>query len=248
ELPWSNLKVRQALVMAIDFNAIIKDYYKGKAELLAYPLVPWPEFLPMFTPIEKQNDVVRDMFTYQPEKAKKILADAGYPKGFNISVLTTSVFTDDLSIIKFYWEQIGVNMQIDVRENAVFTSISEGKQHKEAVGQTVNTVPFNLEQYQPVTTSNVNNINDPYLNKTNLAIAADYLFNEPKVWQMQKEFFQYVLEQAYNISLPGPYLYNMWQPWVKNYHGEHYSGGRGIWLFATTYSWIDQALKKSMGF
>ncbi|MBI2287982.1 MAG: ABC transporter substrate-binding protein [Chloroflexi bacterium] len=248
ELPAYNIKVRQALTMAIDYNTIIKDYFKGEAEL-AYPVVPWPEWLPMYTPMAQQNEVVRDMYTYQPEKAKKLLAEAGYPNGFKISVITQTAQVDDLSVIKFYWEKIGVNLEIDVRERAVFTSITAGKQHKEAVGETLGTTnPLNIEKWQPGTSSNVNMIDAPYVNEVLSTVQAGFLFHEREVWPVMKDFFSYAAEQAWNIQFPAPIIYHLWQPWVKNYHGEHYSGSRGPWLFAATYSWIDQALKKSKGF
>ncbi|MBI4188127.1 MAG: ABC transporter substrate-binding protein [Chloroflexi bacterium] len=248
ELPWYNLKVRQALVMAIDYNTIIKDYFKGEADMV-YPVVPWPEYTAMYTPLSKQSEVVRDMYSYQPEKAKKILMEAGYPNGFNISVITTNTAVDDLTVMKAYWQKIGVNLQIDVRENAVFTSITSGKQHKEAVGGTFNAgQPFNIEKWQPGAESNTSMINDPRANEAIAVEVADGMFNEPKVWPVLKDFFKYATEQSWYIQFPAPAIYNLWQPWVKNYHGEHYSGIRGVWLFPATYSWIDQALKKSMGF
>ncbi|MBI4188101.1 MAG: hypothetical protein HY529_02730, partial [Chloroflexi bacterium] len=54
-------------------------------------------------------------------------------------------------------------------------------------------------------------------------------------------------EQAWDIMLPGPNGYNMWQPWVKSYRGEVDLGPctRLIW---GAYIWIDQDLKKSLGF
>jgi peptide/nickel transport system substrate-binding protein len=38
--PWYDVKVRQALQMAIDLDAIVNDYFEGEAEKLAYPIPP----------------------------------------------------------------------------------------------------------------------------------------------------------------------------------------------------------------
>ncbi|MBI2288333.1 MAG: ABC transporter substrate-binding protein, partial [Chloroflexi bacterium] len=75
----------------------------------------------------------------------------------------------------------------------------------------------------------------------------DYLFNESKLWPMMKESFQYVQKLAFEIRLPQPYEYSLWQPWVKNYAGELDIGPSGRFR-AVEFIWIDQTLKKSMGY
>ena len=56
-----------------------------------------------------------------------------------------------------------------------------------------------------------------------------------------------LLDQAWGIFMPQPYVYHVWWPWVKNFHGEVQTGyarfNRNI-----RYLWIDQDLKKSMGY
>ncbi|MBI4188823.1 MAG: ABC transporter substrate-binding protein [Chloroflexi bacterium] len=249
DLPWYNKRVRQALTMAIDYKTIIRDYFKGNAELV-WPLAPYPEFLPMYTPMAQQNDVVRDMFTYQPEKAKKILAEEGYPNGFKIEMLTTAPMVDELSILKEYLAKIDVQVDIQVRESAVFTSTVEGANHKHAVyggGAGFTSAPWAFHPTNPTDVLNYARINDQYANKVYLDTRQDYMLNESKLWPMMKGFFQYVLEQAWVIPFPGPYVYHVWWPWLKNYHGEDYLGisNRNYW---TKYVWIDQDLKKSMGY
>ncbi|MBI4188237.1 MAG: ABC transporter substrate-binding protein [Chloroflexi bacterium] len=246
-LPWFNKKVRQALTMALDYNTIIKDYFKGNAALV-YPVVPWPEYMPMYTPMTEQNEVVRDMYTYQPEKAKKMLADAGYPNGFKIEVLAQAADVDYLSIIKDYWSKVGVNLVIDVREVGVFTSITNGFQQREAVTNDGNVaVLFAFHHTHPSDPADVARIDDPYANKTYDDTRADYMFHEEKLWPSMKDFEKYVIEQAWQIQFPSPYIYHVWWPWLKNYHGEHYLGISTIW-YPLKYVWLDQALKKSMGF
>jgi len=49
------------------------------------------------------------------------------------------------------------------------------------------------------------------------------------------------------VWLPTPYEYSAWWPWVKNYGGEQRGGGgRPGPVYARI--WIDQELKKKMGF
>ncbi len=69
--------------------------------------------------------------------------------------------------------------------------------------------------------------------------------NQAKKDQLMKQYSLYELEKAYFIQLPSPYVYNMWQPWLKNYHGEIGLGYgmEGNWV---KYTWLDQELKKQM--
>ena len=60
-----------------------------------------------------------------------------------------------------------------------------------------------------------------------------------------KELMKYVLDQAWAIPFPKAPAYNMWWPWLKNYHGEWGLGNwnEGNWA---PYVWIDENMKSSM--
>jgi peptide/nickel transport system substrate-binding protein len=57
---------------------------------------------------------------------------------------------------------------------------------------------------------------------------------------------KYILEQAWCIPTPAGTPYNLWWPWLKNYHGEN-SVGFNDYYGWSRYVWIDGQLKKSMG-
>ncbi|MCA9793277.1 MAG: ABC transporter substrate-binding protein [Candidatus Eremiobacteraeota bacterium] len=69
--PFDDPRVRQALYHAIDRKTIVDELYQGLAEVADSPLPPavWGR--------AKLED-----YDYDPEKAKKLLAEAGYPDGF----------------------------------------------------------------------------------------------------------------------------------------------------------------------
>jgi len=56
-----------------------------------------------------------------------------------------------------------------------------------------------------------------------------------------KDVIPYILEQAFLIPMPAPWGWRVWQPWMRDYHGE--GGGYKFWL---KYTWVDQDLKESM--
>lgn len=118
--------------MAINFKSIVDNYYGGNAELLAQPVPPVPAFMNAYTPLEKLPDSTREMYEYHPDKAKQLLAEAGYTSGFKTNVITanTAQWIDLLSIIKNYWQKVGVDLEIQQREASVWKSIqTAGKHH-----------------------------------------------------------------------------------------------------------------------
>ena len=248
-LPWADKRVRHALSLAIDQQAILDDYYGGHGKILAAPVVDWPEFSNMFTPLEQLPESTRQLYEYHPDKAKQLLAEAGYPNGFQAKVLCTSGSVDMLSIIKAYWEAIGVDLQIDVRDAVVFTSIVTRKKQEGMVypGTQLGSNPTKFSNYYSVGPLNYSLINDPRVNEAIEKMDAsgwDFYEEHPKIL---KELFPYILEECWDIVLPASQSYKFWQPWVKDYHGE---GSVGAWQagFANwkNYIWIDQDLKKEM--
>ena len=66
--------------MTITICPVVEHYYRGNAELFAFPQKP--EFVGYYEPLENMPSSVQELFSYDPEKAKELLAEAGYPDGF----------------------------------------------------------------------------------------------------------------------------------------------------------------------
>jgi len=103
--PWTNIKVREAMNLAIDRWAIVKAIYKGTARPMpiAWPLPGYEDLPPI---------------PYDPTKAKRLLAEAGYPNGFKLKVLAVTEWTPALEmpkvmeIVAAYFEGIGLKPEI----------------------------------------------------------------------------------------------------------------------------------------
>lgn len=75
--PWKDLRVRQAVAHAIDINAIRAKVMRG----LAYPTGT------MVSPLDQGYSADADKrLPFDRERAKKLLAEAGYPKGFSVTL------------------------------------------------------------------------------------------------------------------------------------------------------------------
>jgi ABC-type transport system substrate-binding protein len=77
-VPWTNKKVRQAMNKAINRAELLKVLYKGRATY-TYVMGYYPD-LPGWDPTWEKR--FPEMYGYDPKKAKQLLAEAGYPKGF----------------------------------------------------------------------------------------------------------------------------------------------------------------------
>ncbi len=249
ENPYSDVRVRQALMMATDFEIIKKDYYLGEAEIVNWPANPTLIF---YEPLDKLPEAIQTLFKYNPDKAKQLLAEAGYPDGFKTSIIVQSIpeRVDELSIIKEMWAKIGVELELDIKEGGAYTAhVGAGVPYDEMLYRTFPGSFFNMHLYQAFTRGpailNISHINSPYGTDPYL----EDLFNEqdeylfvdmPRVYEAVKKVNHYVMEQAYVIPFPLPYSYAFWWPWLKNHYGQ------GVGLIR--YAWVDQDMKKSMGY
>ena len=102
-----DVRVRQALNYAIDRPAIIETLFGGDSR--ATPQLP-------AVGIAGYDASLDERYPYDPEKAKQLLAEAGYPDGFSMSVLTAPVYQFDtyLSAVADYWAKIGVQVDQEV--------------------------------------------------------------------------------------------------------------------------------------
>ncbi len=246
ELPFKDIRVRQALQMAIDCKKIKDEYYGGQAEIITLPVSS--VFKDIYTPLEELPESTREIYTYNPEKAKKLLAEAGYPNGFKTTVLCYDAGVDLMSIVKDYWAKIGVDAKIDLREWSIYNRIRVARTHEEMViyESGLGSASYAHSITDPSNQGNLCMVNDPYCNERFDQIwALENIGKEAKRAQLMKEYTLHFLTQVYAIQVPDPYVYNIWQPWVKNYHGENSISYADEPNWAK-YTWLDQDLKKQM--
>ncbi len=74
--PFDNKKVRLAINHAVNKNAIVEHLYQGTGIAAKNPIPPT---------LWSYDDTLED-YDYNPEKAKQLLAEAGYPNGFETTL------------------------------------------------------------------------------------------------------------------------------------------------------------------
>jgi len=247
ELPWHDIRVRRALSMGVDRQAIAKEYYGGFAKVFTFPIPPLPEYKDMYTPLDECSESVQEQYEYNPEKARQLLAEAGYPDGFQAEIVCEQIQADMLSIIKAMWADIGVDLFLDVRESGTYRTVSRGRKHKQMLFRSAGRDPERMGEFRSGHDSNASMVDDPYINEvyeTKLVKGQWDRVTFSRV--MKEEIVPYILEQCWYIDPPDPMNYAFWQPWLKGYHGEFEVGYVNTmnWLI---YVWLDQELKKEMG-
>ncbi len=243
KLPFYDVRVRRAMAMGIDRQAILRDYFGGEGELIVWPSSP--NYLG-FTPYEKLPPNIKETFDYQPDKAKALLAEAGYPNGFKTSIITPpdQDAIDLLSIVKNYWSKIGIDLTLDVKDATVQQSIRTARSHTEMFINSQGTASaYSMPTLNPVHFANSSMVNDPYINERRDQIwAFENITNQELKDKLLNEIHLRGLEMVYMIGLPCPNAYTLWQPWVQNYHGENSIGHLNDLTFVN-YIWLDQDLK-----
>jgi peptide/nickel transport system substrate-binding protein len=111
--PFDDIRVRQAFMHAIDRQAIKDTLYPGDLGTLATSPLPPGYF--GHKPLELPE--------YDPEKAKKLLAEAGYPNGLTIPnyFITKSFFYPKVMVlVQEQLKKIGVDVQIQMVEHPTY--------------------------------------------------------------------------------------------------------------------------------
>lgn len=128
----SDAKVRKALNLAVDREAIVENVTKG-GQIPAHSVVPKGI-------IEADGKDFTDKTTYfdpkgNVEEAKKLLAEAGYPDGQGLPQLVLlynpeAGHGDTMQAIQDMWKNIGVNVELQSQEWKVFLSTRVAKNYE----------------------------------------------------------------------------------------------------------------------
>ncbi|MBI2849811.1 MAG: ABC transporter substrate-binding protein, partial [Chloroflexi bacterium] len=252
--PFSDVRVRRAMMMGIDYQALLRDYRGGKGQMVTYPFADTKDYHTLFLGLEEPDTPasIKELFSYNPDKAKQLLKEAGYPNGFKTSLLLSSANTaavDYYSVIKDMWAKIGIELTFDLRDPGTYTNMSANRQYAMITGTTAPAATFYLGVAYQGTGQNANlgNLNDPVVNAALIEVRVAALTDVEqamKVWR--EKLAKYVLDQAFAIPDVLEYNYAFWWPWLANYSGEStVSYAQTTW---PNYVWYDRALKKSMGY
>ena len=160
EKPFDDVRVRQALCYAVDKQEIIDLAFDGYGSPIGSSM--YPAFGKYF------DDSLTNYYTKDVEKAKELLAEAGYPGGFAMTITVPSNYTPHVNTAEVLVEQlkeIGVTAEIQLVEWESWVSdVYAGRQFQSTVvGVDASTMTARalLERFTSDYSKNFINYNSP---------------------------------------------------------------------------------------
>ena len=233
--PFNDVRVRRAISMALDRQGVIDAVYlKGQpTPAIAPGLAEWS------VPIDQLGAGAR-YYQYDPKEAKRLLAEAGHPKGFKTPLNFTGGYGRDLvdavQLVQQNLKEVGIEVELKQQEyGAYIASTFMGKYEGMAIGPiSIAWEPDSVlyAMYVPDHSRNSSHVNDPKLlgmlkeqRRTKDVEARKKLIFDIQRYIAEQQYYVFTISISYTCS---------WQPYVKNF-AQNLSfdyGGRvaALWL------------------
>jgi len=107
--PFDDPRVRRAISYAIKRQPIIDAAFEGRGQPLWGGVISSSSWA--------YNEDLSDYFEYNPEKAKELIAEAGYPDGFSATLLSTSTYemhSTTAEVVQAQLLQIGLDIELNL--------------------------------------------------------------------------------------------------------------------------------------
>ena len=217
--PFSDVRVRRAMSLAINRPAIIDAVYEGAGVLNP----PVPAALKEWSVPMDQLGEGAQYYKFDLARARKLLAEAGYPNGFqaNIEWATygSQIVIDTAQLVLKQLKDVGIDAKLSQKEYGAYISTTfYGKFDSMGFGpQTGFQEPDNFlyGQYYPGELKNQSHINDP--------VVADMLIRQRRTHEVPKrreiiyEIQRHLAKQQYYVQLASAIQIAVWEGALKNY-------------------------------
>jgi peptide/nickel transport system substrate-binding protein len=198
--PFVNPKLRQAVAYAVDREAIVKAAFYGRGhELGGPPLVPGTEFY---------NAAAANHWTYDPARAKALLAEAGMPNGFECALLSNAQYgmhKSTAEVVQQNLAAVGIQAELKLPDWATYTTLGNRGQYQFAVagGACDNNDPDGLSSIidGTLSPSYARSYGMDIAGLHELLVAGDQEFDPAKRQQIYARVEQLVLDQAPMVGL-----------------------------------------------
>ena len=230
--PLDNQLVREAITLALDRDEFIKLIAEGRG----YPTIdnnPIGQFSP---------EEMRAMVPYDVEKAKELLAEAGYANGVEIETTFPGkhygeTYVTALELVQSQLRKAGIDLKLVSIQKADWSKRRKKGDYVlglQGGGTTIGDVDSWL--YPAMHSGlkyNYNGVNDPELDKM---LEAQRVEADPvKRRALLREIFELMDENTYAISIASRVVFEFWHPYVKNYFPHGWTTGLDV-----RSSWIDK--------
>jgi peptide/nickel transport system substrate-binding protein len=217
--PFSDVRVRQAISLAIDRQAIIDTALEGAGIVnppIAAALTDWA------LPIKELGEGAR-YYRHDPAEARRLLAAAGYPQGFPGSVCFatygSTVLVDTMQLVLRQLKDVGIDARLDQKEYGAYVATCRlGKFESMGFGPLTPFLEpdnFVYGQYATGEPRNRSHVNDPVLN--DLLVRQRRTADVGKRRDLLHEVQRHLARQQYYVHTPSPIYIGVWDGALKNY-------------------------------
>jgi peptide/nickel transport system substrate-binding protein len=233
--PYDDPRVRQAIAYAIDRDAVVKTIFDGRGTPITGDVVPkqWWAY----------DGAVEGKYTFNVEKAKGLLREAGYPNGVRITLLapiTYSLHTRTAQVVQASLVKAGIQAQLDLPEWAVVLKRhNEGDYGSEVRGLTaaINDPDFLSEFYQSDRTTYAKQVGFKDAQLDEWLAQARLLQNQA----LRKKLYAQITGRALELA---PWVYIAWgdqgeagRAYVRGY--DHFPGPLGRYAgYSLAETWL----------
>ena len=236
--PFSDVRVRRAISLAFNRQGFIDALLEGVG--IFNPAVP-AGLKDWALPVDQLGEGAQ-YYKFDPARAKKLLAEAGYPNGFpaTISYATygSTILVDGLQLLLKNLKDIGIDAKLNQQEYGAYISTTfYGKYESMAYGpQTPFLDPDNFlfGPHMPGELKNQSHVNDPVLG--DMLIRQRRIADVAKRRELVHEIQRYLAKQQYYVYAPSGVNIGVWDGALKNYAPNigYDWGGR------VTAAWLDR--------
>ncbi|MBI4299130.1 MAG: ABC transporter substrate-binding protein [Chloroflexi bacterium] len=217
--PLNDVRVRRALSMSIDRQAIIDTALQGAgyaSQFVPIDALGWdtPPFL-----AERGK-----YLQFNPAEAKRLLAEAGYPNGFKTSIEISSAqsgWTQNLiETVPFQWKQnLGVEATLKPLEaltlnGNLYSRKYEAMTQVGCISPSSNWDSYTFGTMNSKSVGNWYSINDPEIDR--LTVAQRTTFNLAEQRKIYKQIFDLIEENTYRLDLIQAYIFTLWSTRLEN--------------------------------
>ncbi len=196
-------KVRQAMAISIDRDLIIKEVLRGFGE---------PAFLWYWMGHERRS-LPNWQWEYNPDKAKQLLSDAGYPNGFDLT-LTLAVRgapgeSGACEAIADMWRQLGLNVTYQAPPFGTYFPSVVAREYKGVACHAVGPFAEPVNGYFAINVgSNAGSGGADHPIMDELILRGNDTFDIEERWKIQTEVGKFMFDNALDIG-----LYNVSKIW-----------------------------------
>ena len=220
--PFNDVRVRRAISHAIDRQALIEAVWGRGAPTAAVSrgLAEWT------VPIDQLGAGAK-YYEYDPKEARRLLAEAGFPKGFKTQLTVTSGLgrdlVDDAQLVQRFLKDVGIEAELKIQEYGAYAATTvQGKFEgltRTPLGTTWEPDGRLYRAYASDSSRNVGHVDDAKLTAMlkEQRRTKDMEARKKLIFDIQR----YVAEQQYYVYLNSNTITTSWQPYVKNFAPNH---------------------------